>query len=610
MSKAWPLEAVGDDDSPLPPPWGTDVDVSVPHTESQLLNLMHRQPALVVRVCRRAFHNAQARGDTYAALHALYLACSTLYASSERPSADRVFAEVRKRAQGLHVSQLSTRIELTHARVLNEQGEHAQAMLIRQRALDCALALGDTRLTLVALGTLTTSAIQAGDAELALSLCEQQAPFLTDDGPFTAAQANHRANNMALAWMMIARARRAAGAQAAAVDALEQARDLALSACDGAENDGAAVSCLETLVQVLLLMDEPAEARAHFDRCTARLSAMPSVGGETWCVLELASARIDVQAGSGGTRTLQRLLELEASTVPGNADVHALVGDMRQVLLQAEEQVGDFEQALASHKRSTAWHAQRRSAQSRQRLKMLRHTVLAMRAEAVEFITHDLLTPLAAAQTWAQALLRERLSAAVEPPLRRAHALLADASALSGIYLGSLRAELMPRTQLQRLDFGALVDDVRENMRPAATPATRLARTIDIGTPVVGDATLLMKALTALLCDAFARAPAGTWVELSLAHDSTKGEAVLAIGHEGAGPPAAARIWIHQHAFEHRSFGAGHSALVLAAKVCRLHRMRLRFETAPGRGIQTRLTIKTAPDTSYANASELLDSAP
>jgi signal transduction histidine kinase len=273
--------------------------------------------------------------------------------------------------------------------------------------------------------------------------------------------------------------------------------------------------------------------------------------------------------------------------------VQLLVGEVREVLLRAQEQLGQHEQALASHKRSTAWHADRQSARSRQRLKMLRHTLLSMRAEAVEFITHDLLTPLAAARTWSQAMPIERLPAQVASPLRAGQGLLAAAALLSEQYLGSLRAELMPHTGFEALDLGALADDACEHAMSAAVSGVHLTRTIDIGTPVVGDATLLMKALTALLADALGRAPAGTRVDVRLAHDSARGEAALSIRHDGDGPPMAARTRTYQQAFDEDLFADSELVLALTSKVFRLHRMRFRFDASQARGNRLVLTART-----------------
>ena len=119
MSDNWPLEATPEDCLSLPPPWDGDIDVTDPMTESALLALLHHEPSLVLKVCRSAFCQAEARGNRQAALHALYLACVTLDTSFERLLADRVLAVVRERAQGLGPSRLSVRIASSHATQLS-----------------------------------------------------------------------------------------------------------------------------------------------------------------------------------------------------------------------------------------------------------------------------------------------------------------------------------------------------------------------------------------------------------------------------------------------------------------------------------------------------------
>jgi signal transduction histidine kinase len=596
MSATWPLDAVDDDDIPLPPPWDGAVDLSDLPTETAFVALQHSRPELALRVCRNAFRAAEAKGDEQAAIYALYFASTNLYNTSQRALADRVFALVRERALGMAACRLSARIESTHAKQLDERGEHAQAMVLWQHALDTAMAFGDNRAIFVALGCLAHAAGEADDAELSLGLCEQQAWYLPRDDILWVDLYSTRANLMALALVQIARARSSAGDHAAARAALRRARVLALLACARSKTDRDRLHELETLVQILLESGEAARARAEVDRWTARLAAMPSNGSEMWCVLQVARARIDVHDGNVGPRTLEALRMIDGLPHDAASDLQPYIGDVRQVLLQALEQLGRHEEALACHKRATEWMAQHRSTQARQRIKMLRHTVLAMRAEAVEFVTHDLLTPLAAAQTWSQALLQQRLPPVSAAALHSAQRLLADAAAMSEQYLCWLRAELMPRTQLQTLDIGALVDDVCENTVPAASSGIRLVRTIDIGTPVVGDVTLLTKAVAALLSDAFSRASAGARVELSLKHDRIKGEAVLSIRHQGGGPATAARTRLHQHSFEYEAFGPIPLWLALAAKVCRLHGMRLRFDRSQGRGSGLRLAMRTAAD--------------
>jgi signal transduction histidine kinase len=589
MSSTWPLEAMPEGDSPLPPPWDQVVDLEEQKTELDLLRLQYEQPMLALSVCRKAFVRADALGQKQAALRALYLACVVLFNSGRHAQGDRVFAIVRERAVGMEACELFIRIELTHSKRLSAQRKHAQAMVLRQKILGAAMALGNTRLICLALCELASSAYEAGDAELVLSLLEQLEQWRREDDVVLSRDKCYRTGAMALACYQIAQAREAVADHAAARAGLRQAHKLALSACAFAKTDREKTYSLETLVQLLLKLGDCDGARAEVERCAARLAAVPDVGSQTWSSLELARARIDFHGGGCSEALLDTLQVLEASTVQESG---AEQSQARQLLLLALERAGRFEQALACHKRACKWHDVTRSARSRQRLKMLRHTVLSMRAEALEFITHDLLTPLAAAQTWSQALLREHLPPALPSPLRDAHRLLAHARALSDQYLGLLRAELMPRTRLQVLDFGALADDVCENVAPRASSDVRLTRAIDIGAPVMGDATLLTRALAALLADALNRAPAGTRVELRFAHDTVKGEAVLSISHQGAGPGPSARTQLYQQAFDGKLFG-DHLGLALAAKICRLHRMRLRFETVPGQGSALRLTMKT-----------------
>jgi hypothetical protein len=595
MTSAWPLQATPEDDMPLPAPWSGDVDLRDRHTDALLVQLSDSNPALVLRVCRNVFCSAEARDDKHAALIALHVACVALYNASRNALGNSVLALVIERARDVGAADLNllTRIEINRARRLCDTGEHAEAMIIRQRALDSAMALAEPRMIVAVLGGLSASAFDAGDAELTLSLCEQQGQWLIDGDAGTAIHLGVRSNNMAVAWMKIAQVRATNGDHASARAARESAKKFALSACEAARGDRELLHHLETLVQALLELEESAEARAHFVRVAARLAEPPMIGSNPWCNLELARARIDIHDGRVSTQTLDKLLEVEA-LVERVRDDHKQADLIREVMQLAQERLGLHDQALASHKRVTEWWARRSSAQTRQRIKMLRHAVMAMQAEAVEFITHDLLTPLAAAQTWAQALLYERLSTASAQPLRDAHALLADATALSDQCLGLWRSELTPRDQLGALDLGALADDVCENFDlPWLPRRVRLERDLRIGACIQGDRISLTRALTALLFHAVHRADEGTVVRLRLWVEADgKGEkVVLSVEFQGLLPPPAVRTRIFQRFADGAVVSAGELGWLLVARVAQLHRARLRFNALAADGNSMQLTF-------------------
>jgi signal transduction histidine kinase len=597
VGMVWPLGATADDALPLPVPWDGDVDLSDRQTESALYALQYSNPALALRVCRKVFCAAEAQGDGHAALNALFTATTHARHRCDFAQVDQLFALVRQRAYSVVGSSLATRIDQFHAGRLRDRGEFAQAMMTLQSALGTALALGDDRTAFFVLFNLAIAAADVGDHETAMALLERQAHLLPLEDETVSAFRGLRANTAAACLAELAVAEQLRGDDLAATARLREARRLALTAVSAAKNDSYALHFLLTLVQVFVQSDEAAAARDELARTTAHLQSLPAQGTYLRSLLQLAEAMIDVHVRDVREQTIDTLRAMTDGKAGESTFVH--FADAQRTLLSACEQQGQFEQALACHKRCTDWKARNRSAVLRQRTKVLRQSVLSMRAEAVEFITHDLLTPLAAAQTWLQALRGEAQPSARVPSLREAQTLLERAAMLSNQYLGLLRAELMPRAQLQVLDIGALADDVCENVVPPASSGLRFTRTIDIDTPVMGDATLLTKLLGVLLSDAFARAPAGTRVELSLAHDSKKGEALLSIRHDGRAPACTQGL---PHSSDHAGFGAGDLVLGLAAKVCRLHRMRLRFETAQGHGSRLRVTMKTAPGASMAMA--------
>jgi signal transduction histidine kinase len=594
VGTAWPLGATADDALPLPPPWDGDVDLSDRQTESALYALQYSDPVLALRVCRQLFCAAEAKGDGHAALNALFTATTHARHRCDFAQVDRLFALVRQRAHSVVGSSLATRIDQFHAGRLRDQGEFAQAMITLQNALGTALALGDDRTAFFILFNLAIAAADVGDHETAMALLERQAQFLPMDDDTASAFRGLRANTAAVCLVELAVAEQRRGDDLAAAARLRKARGLALTAVSAAKNDSYALHFLLTVVEVFVKLNEAATARDELARATARLQSLPAQGTYLRSLLQLAEAMIDVRFGDVREQTIDALRAMTDAKADEEPFVH--FADAQETLLAAYERMGRFEQALACHKRCTDWKARNRSAVLRQRTKVLRHSVLSMRAEAVEFIVHDLLTPLAAARTWVEALLKTRLRPQVTASLRHSQALLARAATLSEHYLSLLRIELLPRAGMQVLDFGALVDDVCERFAPTASPQRRLIRTIDIGTPVSGDTTLLTRALTALLFDAFDRAPEGTPVELCLKHDAAHRTAVLSISHAGAGPELPAGTQLHRFEFDGRCSGDTHAGLLLAAKICRSHRIRLRFEAAPGQGSNLRLAMKTVAD--------------
>lgn len=594
MSAEWPLDAIVDGDGPLPPPWDGDIDINDASIESALLTLQHSDSTLAIKVCRKAFHQAEVRRDKQAAVHALYLAFSSLYNSSKSPQlADKVFAIVRERACDISSPRLSLRIELAHASMLSDGGEHAQAMVIRQRALGIAMAIGDNQLISFILFSLAVSCMDLGEAELALTLLDQQQHLLPAEDVLSVNMRSSRHNVMALAWMEIAFAKRAEGHESAATSALLKARELAQSACATPMSARERLNAHDTLVQILLKSGDVGAARTQARAIEALLEAPIEAQSDLWCVLQMTTARIALHDGSASMDTLNALRAIERVQQLDQA-VGLYESEVQHALFKAYEILGNHEQALQHHTQWLRSYERRHGAQSRQRIKMLRHTVFAMRAEAVEFIAHDLRTPLAAAQTWMQTLPDEGLPRDALPLVRNAQRQLHNALTLSDLYLGVLRAELMPRNELKPTGLGTLADDICENLSPPKASGIRLARDIDIGVHVVGDPSLLTRALTALLTDAFERAPKDTQVGLQLVTVRDNDDAVLSISHCGNGPSPAVCSRVCQRFADGATVGAADFGLALAARVAQLHRARLRFQTAAGTQSSVRLLFKLA----------------
>jgi signal transduction histidine kinase len=590
MSTAWLIEATGDDNTPLPPPWDGDVDIQDEKVNAALKMLLNTQDKLVLRVACKAFESAESRKDEASAAVALLFCCGSLYGLSQDRLADQALAQLRQRVRKSVDPSNWAAAERLHAIRLEEMGEFAQSFFVRQGILELVQAIGDNRAMFEALHGMACSAHMQGDPELALALYDLQAPLLPNDDQVAIHRRSNIQNNLACARLEIANRCRFRADEAAAQASLRKACDDAQSACACAKNDRQALHALSTLVLVLLALNDAQEARAQVLRWTATLNAKPVPHSALWCLLQLSSAQIDAHAGVNLPQALETLQAIEHLQDQGSEIDYYFV-EVQQTLLKVYEQLGQAKQALASHKRLDDWHAKHQSTQAHQNMKLLRHSVMAMHAEAGEFITHDLKTPLAAAQAWMDALPAGGLRPSAQRQLQEAKSNVGLAAKLSDRYLGLLRVELLPHAGFEVLDLGALVDDVCENA--THRQGVRLNRVIRIGTMVRGDRVLLTKALADLVADAFTRAPTGTQIQLELQHDAARRHALLSIEHQGAPPPPATRVRLYQNSFEMEPLNANDLGLALVTKVCRLHRMRLRLDSLEPTGARWRLKMAT-----------------
>jgi signal transduction histidine kinase len=598
MNSTQSLVAVlADADKPLPPPWDGSIDASREEIYTAIGLLINTEPELALGVCRKAFAQAEAKGHNNAAVYALLRMFAVLQNTAmDSALKDHVWALVAERADKVVDPVLAVRLELVDLVRLVDRGENALVLSRGHGALAKAMAIGSGPLVLGALSPVALALRRIGEPDLALDVYEQAVPLLPKGDSFAACTRADHFNNKAMAYFHLAGMRACAGDESAARVALRNAREHAEQACAlilPLNNDRMKVSLLETSTQILLRSGQAAAARAQVEHVQSVLAATPTPGTEVWGLLRLALVHIDVYEGRDlhqALGTLQAIARVQSGNLQGGSDYRTV----QSALAQVHERLGQHEQALACHKRLTDLQSQAHTAMTRERVKMMRHTLLAMRTEAAEFITHDLRTPLAAARTWLHTVADDQLPASSQTALREAELQMSDAFDRSELYLSVLRAEFLPASAMQRLDLGALADDLCESLSPPTTSCVGLTRDTEIGADVIGSARLLTRALTALLNHAFARAPMGTAVHVRVARVQVGpvSEVQVSVADRGDSLPLQTRMRLYQcHA---PGTAEGVSPLGLVARVARLHQARIRIDSPPASESTVTLCFKAA----------------
>jgi signal transduction histidine kinase len=588
------LASQADKDTPLPPPWQGDIDARNGDFFAAVGSLIDTQPDLALFVCRRAFTQAQTRGDNDAAVAALLRLHGVLRNTGMAlPTRNDVWSLIQARADAVADPFVGLRLSITQMTRLIDEGEYAEVLVKGHRALALAMAVGDEYLLMCVLAPIDFALQSIGELGLALAAHQQMATLLRCGEPFAIAKHVSRANNVAMLWLKLARTHGALGNTSAAKLALESAREQADWACSASaamHNDMLKVELVDTLIQVLLMFGDPVAARTHLERVQSALPESPQPGTRIWGLLQLAQTHIDLHEERDAQDILRVLQDIER-VQDTDFQTRRVI---QTALAQVHERLGQHEQALACHKRLTDWQSQANTAQTRERVKMMWHAVMAIRTEAAEFITHDLRTPLAAARTWLHTVAQDQLPASSQIALREAKFHLLEASDLSELYLSVLRAEFLPTSALQRLDLGALTDDVCESRSPPLASRTVLTRDTEIGVEVMGNARLLIRALAALLNHAFARAPTDTAVHVRVARvdGDPSDEVQLSVTDQGGNLSLPSRMRLYQcHA---PGTADGVSPLGLVARVARLHRAQIRIDSPPAGASTLTLCFKPA----------------
>ena len=213
--------------------------------------------------------------------------------------------------------------------------------------------------------------------------------------------------------------------------------------------------------------------------------------------------------------------------------------------------------------------------------------------------SHELRTPLASIRGYAELF---RMGAARDPAdVEKAMGRIEDEAARMGVLVEDLltlaRLDEVPDTPHAELDLAALVRDAVDDGR-AAAPGREIGIEVDGPALVLGERDQLRQVLGNLLRNAFVHTPAGTPIEVSLAH--VDGEVRLEVRDHGPGLPTSdagalfERFWRSEGGRERGRGGAG-LGLAIVAAIVEAHDGDVRAGNAPGGGATFVVTLPAAP---------------
>lgn len=211
-------------------------------------------------------------------------------------------------------------------------------------------------------------------------------------------------------------------------------------------------------------------------------------------------------------------------------------------------------------------------------LDRLQHLVGDMRGIGDD-IAHQLRTPLTRLRARVERGMRDAQTAADFDAVSAAA--LAEIDKLLGIVAALLRIREVEdnarRSRFAPVDLARLLDDACELHRPTAEDrGLRLICAIDPAPPIVGDASLLIEAVSNLIDNAMKFGPAGGHVLVTL-HAAAEGTAII-VADDGSGVSTAERSLVTQRFYRgrHDCDGAG-LGLSLVKAIADLHGCDLRF---------------------------------
>jgi signal transduction histidine kinase len=470
---------------------------------------------------------------------------------------------------------------LARARHDVDRGRHAGALATCRRLEGLARAQSDFAMVRQVLFVAGTSLCHLGEHDLALESFEE-ARMLLRAHPTTLAEQDHRVANgryaaaRAQAWLMRGGLLLEANGPDTAAYALQQARKLGEQALEMLLGTAPRFShaALFGLVRVLLEMNLENEARAWIDRLETQDPIPAAMGTLALAQKRLSQAMIELRAPNGESRqVLSWLAEVASCHHPRVTN-----GDLRLSLLRCEfeayEADGEYRMALERQREWARTKSLLRTNLAKEHGAWMADALATLRAEAHEFVSRALRSPLLEAKASLSQL---------QGGESRVHQCVSRAIDIADQYLGVVRAEHLRSEDMVVLNLSELVDEVCDEMAPPTNSPVRLERRIDRPVFVRGDSVLLMRALGNLISNALKHAPESSVVRITL-ESGAGNTATLSVKDCGPGMSLEMRARVFQR-FATGAVRKGNGlGLAMVARVARVHGARIVVESKPGEG--------------------------
>ncbi len=578
--------------APLSAPWDTQLNVSVDEFLTNTHVLIYENPMLALAICQRAIAQARSRQDDAGLLRARLRLVTVQHALGD-DSWRAELNQIEEAARSLGDELLVLRVLMAQQSCRSDGAECAESLAVCEVALPIALNLGQEDLVCRILGNGASSLSSIGEHSLALEFYQELRRHIPSNHPMAAWQLAMTHAHEAVVHLRTARGLIAADDAATANSHLAQACSLAQQSCEEfVATQGSFYEALLTLVSALLEHNETERARERIEQFLGCCPQKPALGSYDRAVLELTHAMVELhEPDVPFEQTLRRLLIAQAQPHPDFREgEHAC--QVLSSLSKVYECQHANDKALDCFRRSVTIKSRTQSLVARERAKVMRRTLMTLRGETEEFITHDLRIPMSTALASLQTMHMEASDAQVQSGLRRAAHNVIRAMGIADHYLMMTRAENLQRNALSMLDLADLTEEVCEQMSVPAAASVQLLREIEPKMPILGDRILLMRVLGNLLSNAFKHSPAGSTVCVRVVRD--KDEACLSVCDSGPGLPPAMRARLFQRYAASGPRGSNGLGLALVARAARLHSARVSVESGPQGGAMVVLRFALA----------------